>query len=203
MPKIVDHEERRREIAKVTADLISEMGVDALKLTDIADALGYTTGVVTHYFDSKEQILLAAARRAHQNLLDRVRAVLKNDPADLLGVAIEALPLDQIRLTEWRAWFSFWGEAMSDSTLGIEIRSQFIDWTNTVQGVLEEGIKRGMLRDDLDPSHEADRWLAIIDGIGLQAAMNPEGWPAERQIRPVREYVDELLAKRSSQSKES
>ena len=64
-----------------------------------------------------------------------------------------------------------------------------------IKATLEEGIKRGMLRDDLNPSHEADRWLAIIDGIGLQAAMNPEGWPAERQIRPVREFIDGLLAK--------
>ena len=52
-----------------------------------------------------------------------------------------------------------------------------------------------MLRDDLDPLKETDRWLAIIDGIGLQAALNPDEWPMERQIRPLREYFDGLLAK--------
>jgi TetR/AcrR family transcriptional repressor of bet genes len=195
MPKIVDHEERRQEIARATVDLISEKGIDSLKLTDIADALGCTTGVVTHYFNSKEEILIDAARLANQNLVDRSGARFEIDPDDFLGAAIEALPLDQHRLTEWRTWLSFWGEAVTDSELGMEIQSQFSAWTSSTERIIEDGIKRGVLRNDLNPVHETDRWHALLDGIGLQAALNPDDWPPERQIRPLREYFEGLLAK--------
>jgi len=201
MPKIVNHEERRQEIAKVTAEVISKLGADEVKLTDIAAAIGWTTGVLTHYFDSKEEILLSAARLVNQRLLDRVESITINGPDDLLSVAIEALPIDDLRLTEWRAWLSFWGKAVTDSALGIEIRTHFDQWTDLSQQIFRNGIKQGLFNEDIDPNVEADKWLALIDGIGLQAALNPEVWPAERQVRPIQDYIHGLVAKNSDKRK--
>jgi TetR/AcrR family transcriptional repressor of bet genes len=194
MPKIVDHEMRREEIAHAAVEAISDMGIDSVKLTDIAVAAGWTTGVLTHYFAGKGEILLAAARLVNQRLLDRIGNIRVESVDNLLEVAIEALPMDDLRLTEWRAWLSFWDEAVTDSALGVEIRRQFDQWTRFAQGLLQDGIDQGLLDREIDPRLEADRFLAIVDGIGLQAALNPEAWPAERQVRAVRDYICGLAA---------
>ena len=60
MPKVVDHEERRSVIASAAADLIAEVGIEAATMKGIAVRAYVTTGAVTHYVDSKDEVILAA-----------------------------------------------------------------------------------------------------------------------------------------------
>ena len=64
MPRVVDHEARRAEVAAVAADLIARRGLDGVSVRDVAAAGGYSTTVVTHYFASKRELLLHAYRSA-------------------------------------------------------------------------------------------------------------------------------------------
>ena len=54
MPKIVDHEARRREISAAAAALIAKGGLEAVTFREIAQASGYSKGVVEHYFENVE-----------------------------------------------------------------------------------------------------------------------------------------------------
>ena len=51
MPKIVDHEQRRREVALAAARIIIDSGRSALTVRNVAQATGWSTTVVSHYFD--------------------------------------------------------------------------------------------------------------------------------------------------------
>ncbi len=62
MPKIVDHAQRRDEIALVACQAVAKYGFEQATVARIARAAGYTTGMVAHYFDSKQDIILAALR---------------------------------------------------------------------------------------------------------------------------------------------
>ena len=53
MPKIVDHDERRDLIARAACEVISRVPLDRITLREIANAAGWTTGAVTHYFADK------------------------------------------------------------------------------------------------------------------------------------------------------
>ena len=53
MPAVVNHEERRQQIARIAADLISSVGLDAMTMREIAAAAGFSTTIVTHYFANK------------------------------------------------------------------------------------------------------------------------------------------------------
>lgn len=50
MPKIVDHDQRRRELAEAAWKVITEVGIDGATTREIARASGYSTGVLAHYF---------------------------------------------------------------------------------------------------------------------------------------------------------
>ena len=60
MPKIVDRVERRAAIAAAAADAIADEGIEAVTMKGIAARAGVTTGAVTHYFDDKQEVILAA-----------------------------------------------------------------------------------------------------------------------------------------------
>ena len=62
MPKIVDHAQRRDEIAQVACKVVAQYGFEQATVARIARAAGYTTGMVAHYYESKQEIILAALR---------------------------------------------------------------------------------------------------------------------------------------------
>ncbi|MBK7904923.1 MAG: TetR family transcriptional regulator [Proteobacteria bacterium] len=62
MPKAVDHDERREQIAHAACIVVANHGFEQATVVRIARAAGYTTGMLPHYFSSKQDILLAALR---------------------------------------------------------------------------------------------------------------------------------------------
>ena len=60
----VDHDSRREEVAGAAARLIAEKGLEALTTRALAKSLGCSIGVLSHYFSSKEEIVIAAFRWA-------------------------------------------------------------------------------------------------------------------------------------------
>jgi AcrR family transcriptional regulator len=52
-----DRGERRDAIALAAAEVIADRGLERATMRDIAAALGVTTGVLTHYFPSKDALL--------------------------------------------------------------------------------------------------------------------------------------------------
>jgi len=54
MPKIVDHDQYRKELLSKSFDLFAEKGYATVTMRQIAQALGVSTGTLYHYFPSKE-----------------------------------------------------------------------------------------------------------------------------------------------------
>ena len=60
MPRLVDHQERRRSIIETTWRLIAGQGIENASMQDIARECGYAApGVLAHYFPNKDALLLA------------------------------------------------------------------------------------------------------------------------------------------------
>jgi len=115
MPKIVDHEQRRDEIALIACRVVARHGFEQATIVRIARAAGCTTGMIAHYFDTKQEIIVAALRL----ILRRIEARLSQagSAADLLTLLSEALPLDQTRYMECAVWMAFWGQVPADKRL--------------------------------------------------------------------------------------
>jgi len=57
MPLIVDHDARRREVGAIAARLIATSGLEGVTVRDVARIAGFSTAVVSHYFDNKRALL--------------------------------------------------------------------------------------------------------------------------------------------------
>jgi TetR/AcrR family transcriptional repressor of bet genes len=172
MPKVVDHAARRAELVDAAWRVIAAEGLEAATVRRIAQAAGCTTGLVTHYFESKDDMLVAALREVHRRAGQRmIRHVGGADIADvLLEVFLDALPMDQDRQLEWKVWLAFWGRAATDERLRQEQQRRYAEW----RGLLGKLIRRAHPADAAAERRSAvDLIAGAIDGLGIQATLEP------------------------------
>lgn len=66
MPKIIDHDEYRKELVLKSAELFTRVGYAGLGMREIAKSLGISKSALYHYFPSKEALFQAVAEAAVQ-----------------------------------------------------------------------------------------------------------------------------------------
>ena len=192
MPKIVDAEERREKLIDATWRIIAKEGLDAATVRRIAAEIGATTGVVVHYFRDKDEIILAALQRACDSVTGRIRSHSNRRSAleALREAIIEALPLEEQSAMEWRVWMNFWGLSLTSARLAQEQDRRYDVWRRIMRGLLERAQRKGELRADADLPRVSDHLIALIDGLGMQAILEPARMKPER----IRAVVDNYLA---------
>jgi len=90
MPKQVDHEERRRQIAIAVLRLVTTRGIEAASLRTVASEAGVSMGAVQHYFTTKDEMLRFALGYGNTLLADRATR--------LMAVQKPATPRETFRL---------------------------------------------------------------------------------------------------------
>lgn len=177
MPKYVDHDQRRREVAEVASELIAGTGVDKVTIRDVARAAGYSTTIVTHYFADKRQLLLHVYKTAAERSIERIDSVRSRDSADLQGCLNAILPLDRRRRRDWQIWLAFWGVASADREFAREQRVRL----EKARRVFDEVLEAMGGQDAAERRREASRIATIISGVAVHAVLEPKDWPAARQ----------------------
>jgi len=122
MPRIVDHEQRRAELAKAARAIVASEGIEALTIARVATATGYSSGVVNHYFANKRQMLLYTYTSTVEQLQSRLKAQLARSPRNLDACLKAFLPMNEEQQHEWLLWFAFWGMAITDQDLAMAQR---------------------------------------------------------------------------------
>ena len=184
MPKKVDPLERRRVIADAAVAAIATSGLEEVKLSHIARLANVTTGSITPYFESKDEVLLAALERVAERLFER-SAELSAGSETPMPHLFEALPLDALALQEWKVWLAFWGRAAFVPRLSIIHKHYYAR--------IEESLLAWVGGDAEVARLRAAALIAAVDGVGVRATMEPERWPPERQRRLLETLVRPLL----------
>lgn len=189
MPKRVDHAQRRDEIALAACRAIAQRGFAQATVERIARATGYTTGMVAHYFDSKQEIILAALRLMLRRMDQRLRRLPGGVSADLLSVLSEALPIDAQRRIECSFWTAFWGQISADRELKRLNTWVHREYRKLFQRCLGEHWPES---DAWPPEVRAQvlrSLITFINGMTTSAVSSPRDWPAREQIRQLQLHL--------------
>jgi len=190
MPKVVDIEQRRHELAEAAAHLIARAGVGAATMRDVAAEAGWTTGALTHYFADKRELLLYTFRSSlagRHMARDRRR---DRTPEQELRESLEgALPLDEARRRHWMVTIAFCAQAAGDAELSETQREAYQQFRAQIARLAAAVAEA---RED-DALALAERVIAVADGIALQALFDPDGWPADRQLTRLHETIALIL----------
>jgi TetR/AcrR family transcriptional regulator, transcriptional repressor of bet genes len=192
MPKIVDHERRRDEIALIACRVVAQHGFEQATIVRIARAAGCTTGMIAHYFDTKQDIIVAALRLILRRIEERLTPV--DGAADLLTLLSEALPIDETRYMECAVWIAFWGQVPTDRRL-----KRVNSWLHhEYLRLFERCLARGWSEWRGWPATTRDQLLrsviTFINGVTASTVASRAEWPAARQIEQLRLQLQLLHA---------
>lgn len=204
MPKIVDHDQRRDEIAQAACQTVAKYGFEQATVARIARAAGYTTGMLAHYYESKQEIILAALRLMLLRIEHRLTRERQSDQANLLDVLSEALAIDDQRFAECAFWMAFWGQVSADKKLrrlNVWVHREYLR-------LYERCFEKHWPEWRLWPAGVRDQVLrsvvTFINGLTAGAVTSPRDWPAAAQIAQLRLQLDLLRqwarARRKSRS---
>ena len=197
MPRRVDHAVRRDGIIEAARSIIMEHGIDRTTVRLIAQRAGFTTGALVHYFGGKSELIRQALERFGHEVRGEMRGIgERHRGRDGLRLLLQAaLPLEADARGRWRVWMEMWEGAARSATLSNEVNGRYAEWIGRVTIFIEHSIEDGELPDDTDARLEAERLVALVDGLGVQHLMGlgsggPERMTQQLEITLERLYDD-------------
>jgi AcrR family transcriptional regulator len=190
-----DSGERRDEVVKATWRVIAREGLDKASMRAIAQELGTSTGVLTHYFRDKDQMLEFVLSSMAESL-EAARVPLMNGAISVeqvLDVLARVLPGTPLRVDWWKVWISFTVAAFSRKRQSLDHATLFSETRKFWTGILRRLQKNGHIRADLNPELEATTLLCLFDGLGVHTVIDPKELSAKRQRSILENYFEKLV----------
>ncbi|MGW7269438.1 TetR/AcrR family transcriptional regulator [Streptomyces sp. NPDC054864] len=181
--------ERRAELLGATVEQIEARGVAAVRIADVAAALGVSNALVLYHFSSKEKLVAAAFTHAAEADLAHLRAILSRRTTALrrLRAAVRwYAPTGQAK--GWRLWIEGWSAALREPALRSVTRDLDQQWKAALAEVIGEGVAAGEFRCP-DPRATALRLTALLDGLAVQMTAYEGALSRTRMLA----WVDEAL----------
>lgn len=187
--------DRRRQIIGAVASCVSEEGMAAVTLRNIARRVGATTGMLTHYYGSRTALLKEASAVADHALRERVTSHPDARPGFgwLCALFEEAFnPTDPAALP-WSFWLEYWASAERDTELGLHSLERLDALRRDVERCIRACIDDGTFRVDLEPRAAAQAVVAFLHGLGVEFAIRHQ--PVDARSRAAfRVLVDGFRA---------
>lgn len=203
MPKEVDHDERREELLEAVWRVIARDGMEGTTIRGIAKETGWSTGVLSHYFADKDEIITSALRLAYERIATRWDEKLEGltGVGGLHELVLDNLPLDQERELETQVLMNYWSLMIRGHDLTARPRRRGPLLIDLLTKYVREGQEAGEIRVDEAPEDIAERLLGLIDGFSLHALLTPERLSSERQVTLIDQEFERLREGASATSK--
>ena len=187
--------DRRSEVTQAAWRVIIREGLDKTSMRAIAKELGSSTGVVTHYFRDKNELMLFVLERIFENLHEEIKSSTKEQQGieRLERMVLAALPLKPNSLDGWKVWIAFLGYAIGREKLVREHQKRYDFLRKILCQELAELQAAKLIQTNLDLTFEANALIALVDGIGTGIVINPLQFSSDRQRYLVQRHIKALL----------
>ncbi len=186
--------DRRLEVSEAAWRVIVREGLARTSMRAIAQELGCTTGVVTHHFRDKSELLRFALQQVTQHLQVAMVAAAQSaqGPERLVAMLATFLPqsLEETQLLQ--VWLAFLGAAVGQPSLLHEHQHSAAQLRALVVQELRTLAAAQMLRADLDPEQEANILLALVNGLSLDSLIQAQRLQPAQQRAALQRYVQGL-----------
>jgi len=195
MPRRVDHEERRRQIADALLRTAATRGLHATGMREVAAEAGVSVRLVQYYFGTKEELLLAAMQHLAARFAARATARFREasgsggppGPRDIIAAILtEGLPVDDERRTFTVLYTAYFALSLTDPALAIApLVKNSTAVIDVVAAQLRAAQAAGETPAHVDPDLEAFSLLAMSAGLGTSVL---GGQSSPEQAQAVIDY---------------
>lgn len=194
MPKIVDHDGRRRAIADAMWTVLERDGIEGVSVRGVSAQAGISKATLAHYFGGQYDLLLFAMAESIEVVTKSLRDQrLENaDLAKFTAAVCQVVPTTAARRRQSEIWLALVARAQSDPAL----RTDLAEVNRSVAAGLREllGLMRNQRliakRRDLDI--ETMRLHALVDGLTLHTLTDSKATSPAKIRRLVGDHLAEL-----------
>ncbi|RAV16089.1 TetR/AcrR family transcriptional regulator [Paenibacillus contaminans] len=205
MPKIVDHDQRREQLAEAAWRIIRRDGLEGVSVRRVAEEAGMSLGSLRHYFVTQSELLAFSMRLVSERVTKRMKGMaLSGDPrTDMETIIGELVPLDEERLAECEVWLAFTGNSLAHPKLRLlsdEVHDSLFAF---FRHIVDSAIELKLAKPGIDPKLEAMRLHALVDGLVVHGVMRPELVKPDDITRIVTYHLDALMAQKKESGLET
>jgi TetR/AcrR family transcriptional repressor of bet genes len=196
MPRITDATAIRRRILAATWRVIATEGIQSVSMRRVARAAGSTTGLITHYFKDKDELIT----RAYRTVLDRMiadaarRIAAPGNVVERLLAAVEAIEPTGPEMQELTVvLMNFWAQAACNPAYARYCRHDYRRWRTLIGRAIRDGIASGELRRDTDVRMLCDVLTIFSDGLSVGITLTPRAYPRAQRAAILRRLLAPYL----------
>lgn len=179
---------RREQIIDAAAAVFSRSGFVQASLSEIAEIAGLSVAGLNHHFSTKTQLLEAVFDRSQHATEARFASP---DPLDLLKAALDLAQQGQEDPQGTRFFAVMSAEATAPEHPAHEyFRLRYESTVESVCASFRVLQERGLLREDVAPLDAARAYVALSDGMQIQALYQPGVFS---QADLLRRFIDRML----------
>ena len=176
MPRIVDHDGRRRELVETTWRVVASRGLGGATMRQIAEEAGYANGALKPYFPTKTDLVDAT----YAHVFQRTEARIDEAVVGLRGLAalrcmcLEILPVHAELLEEARLAITFWDQAARNEAEAAAAAATLGAWRRRLARCLDQARDDGELAARVDPGVAVEVLLGWLFGAQITGVVDPE-----------------------------
>jgi TetR/AcrR family transcriptional repressor of bet genes len=163
---------RRAELLTTVYKVVSEYGIDAASMRQIATRAKVSTGTINYHFRNKEKLVMEALQAAYQKTLPEADAA--HTPLERLKGFAFGYILHEPNDRFWRFWMNYTVYGSRNE----ELRNHQVHWFKKQQSfwtkLVREAVKEGELPSYLDPAETAEQLSIFTHGLMVRQILQPD-----------------------------
>ncbi|MEK5520864.1 TetR/AcrR family transcriptional regulator [Heyndrickxia sp. FSL K6-6286] len=194
MPKIVNHEQKRKSIAEAAWNIIKQEGFEKASIRRVATEAGMSSGALRHYFSTQDEMLLFIMNYYLEE--GKKRSQSKNwseNPLQAVEeVLLELVPIDEKKKIETSVWWIFALRSITSDTLK-EKKDEMTNGTyELANSMIQMLVLQGLLPESINVELETSRLSALIEGLSIHALLRPDVYSSEKVKEVIRYHLETL-----------
>ena len=166
--------ETARNLLIAAKEILADAGFEALTLKSVSERAGENKAMVSYYFDNKAGLIAAVLDSViHDEYLDSLRRMKKVAPGRRLQCLVEEMRRMDAAVEDFEVFFELLPHVLRDELLRRRLAMLFrwywkmkLDWLGAGDGAAALA--------DPDLLGLAQLLSAVIDGLAIQAAVDPD-----------------------------
>ncbi|GIN59831.1 HTH-type transcriptional regulator PksA [Lederbergia ruris] len=194
MPRIVNHEKKRKSIAEAAWSIIKEEGIEKASIRRVAIEAGMSAGALRHYFSTKDEMLLFIMDYYLEEGKKRSQSKSWSDnPLQAVAeVLLELVPIDEEKKIETSVWWILALQSLTSDTLKKKKDEMTNGMYELANSMIEILVLQGILSDSTNVKLEKSRLAALIDGLSIHALLRPDVYSPEKVKEVIRYHLETL-----------
>ena len=182
MPKVVDHDVRRREIAQAVWAVIAERGIEGVTLRSVAAEAGISVGRIQHYHASREELVRDSCRELLKMATQRFEAADDATPAERLRrLVLGRIPTTPEFAIGTSIWLAYEAKSVDDPVVAEMVQQGHAGGVQEAAALLDEcGVA--------DAPTVALRLMALAEGLAIRVLVGGLG------SRAAIDLLEDLIA---------